>query len=257
MLRTFLIQAELAWEQPESNMLRLEQYIHPLSGNADLILLPEMFNSGFTMRPESVAEPMDGPTMQWMRRMASATDAVVTGSLVIERDGHYHNRLVWMRPDGDYRYYDKRHLFGLAGENSHYVPGNQRCIFEWRGWRIFPLICYDLRFPVWSRRSEHFDYDLLLYVANWPERRREAWQRLLPARAIENQCYVAAVNRIGPDGNGITHAGDSILLDYMGAPIVSPMDAAGGFGQTLDLEKLRSYRKDFPFWQDADGFAFL
>jgi omega-amidase len=257
MLKIALIQTTLAWEQPEENLRTMEQQLLPLAGNSDLIVLPEMFNSGFTMRPEAVAEPMDGPTMQWMRRMAVATGAVVTGSLVIERDQHYHNRLVWMRPDGDYQHYDKKHLFRLAGEDGHYTAGQSRSVFEWKGWRIFPLICYDLRFPVWSRRTEHFDYDLLLYVANWPERRRQAWLRLLPARAIENQCYVAAVNRIGADGNGIMHSGDSMVLDFTGETVASDADKAGPLVHSLDLERLRSFRADFPFWQDADGFGFL
>ncbi|MFM8432776.1 MAG: amidohydrolase [Bacteroidota bacterium] len=256
-MRISLIQSELIWEDPEGNRIKFEQDLLPLKGGSDIIVLPEMFTSGFTMHPRAVAEPMDGPSMQWMRKMAVHTGAVVTGSLVIERNGRYLNRMVWMKPDGDYRYYDKRHLFRLAGEEKQYSAGNRRMIFEWRGWRIFPLICYDLRFPVWSRRSTLFDYDLLIYVANWPDRRSSAWKKLIPARAIENQCYVAALNRIGADGNGIPHSGDSIIVDHAGNPITeAPSSKHCVLHAELDIEKLQSFRSDFPFWQDADGFEF-
>lgn len=257
MLRITLLQTTLHWEDAAANLHALEQQLSPLTTTTDIIVLPEMFTSGFTMNASSVAEAMDGPSMQWMRRTANRLGAVVTGSLVIESGGRYYNRLVWMQPDGNYRCYDKRHLFGLAGEEKTYTGGTHRLIFEWQGWKIFPLICYDLRFPVWSRRTADFDYDLLLYVANWPERRNIAWKNLLPARAIENQCYLAAVNRVGEDGNGIPHSGDSIVLDYFGQPLAC---ADAGMSTilhaTLDKTKLEEFRNQFPFSRDADPFRF-
>ncbi|MFM2136462.1 MAG: hypothetical protein RL021_1862 [Bacteroidota bacterium] len=255
MLRITLLQTPLIWENPEENVKMLEGKIHDLPEGQDLIVLPEMFSSGFTMNAPAVAEPMDGVTMQWMRRAAQKTGAVVTGSLVIESDGKHYNRLIWMCPDGNYRHYDKRHLFALAGEENTYTGGNRRMVFEWKGWRIFPLICYDLRFPIWSRRAPDFDYDLLVYVANWPERRRAAWRRLLPARAIENQCYVAAVNRIGEDGNGVPHSGDSVILDYLGDALAEgPAGADCSLQAGLDHSALQQFREQFPFAKDADRF---
>lgn len=255
MLRITLLQTTLSWEKPEENVDLLDSKISSLEAGQDIIVLPEMFSSGFTMNAAAVAEPMDGRTMQWMRRIAERTDAVVTGSLVIESGGRHFNRLVWMYPDGSYRHYDKRHLFGLAGEENTYAKGHHRTVFEWKGWRIFPLICYDLRFPVWSRRTSGFDYDLLIYTANWPERRSAAWRRLLPARAIENQCYVAAVNRVGEDGNGIPHSGDSVILDYLGDVLAeAPAGKDCPITASLDQPSLLRFRDQFPFAKDADPF---
>ncbi|MFM2206448.1 MAG: hypothetical protein RL213_423 [Bacteroidota bacterium] len=256
-LHLSLIQASLHWEDAASNLRLFEERILPLGGKTDVIVLPEMFSSGFTMNPASVAEPMDGPSMQWMRRMSQHSGAAVTGSLVIESAGVHYNRLVWMFPDGTYRHYDKKHLFGLAGEGSHYAAGTHRSVVEWKGWRIFPLICYDLRFPVWSRYGNGFEYDLLLYVANWPERRNAAWKKLLPARAIENQCYVAAVNRVGTDGNGIPHTGDSVVIDFTGEAMHSaPAGAECVLQASLDSGPLHDFRRQLPFLKDADNFSF-
>jgi predicted amidohydrolase len=256
-LHLSLVQASLHWEDADANLKMFEERILPLAGKTDVIVLPEMFTSGFTMNAAAVAEPMDGPSMQWMRRISEHTGAAVTGSLVIESAGMHYNRLIWMFPDGTYRHYDKKHLFGLAGEENNYAAGTRRNIIEWKGWRIFPLICYDLRFPVWSRHGNGFEYDLLLYVANWPERRNSAWKKLLPARAIENQCYVAAVNRVGADGNGVPHTGDSVVIDFTGETIQSGAAGAECVLQALaDLDSLNDFRKQLPFLKDADNFSF-
>lgn len=255
MLRIALLQSQLHWENPEANVEQFDRKIRALKDGQDIIILPEMFSSGFTMNAPAVAEAMDGITMQWMRRAAKSTGAVVTGSLVIESGGKHFNRLIWMCPDGTCRHYDKRHLFGLAGEEKYYTQGSRRAVFEWKGWRVFPLICYDLRFPVWSRRTSDFDYDLLIYAANWPERRNTAWRRLLPARAIENQCFVAAVNRVGEDGNGIPHSGDSVILDYLGDVLAeAPAGTECLLQASIDRQALHSFRAQFPFAKDADRF---
>lgn len=252
-----MIQAFLHWENQEENTSHLGGQIENVPEDTDLIILPEMFSSGFTMNAQKAAEPMDGPTMQWMRRTAAKKNAVITGSIVSEHDKRYYNRLIWMQPDGNYRFYDKRHLFRLASEDHTYTGGSHRWVFEWKGWRVFPLICYDLRFPVWSRRSASFDYDLLIYVANWPERRNKAWKTLLPARAVENQSYTAAVNRIGEDGNGIYHSGDSAIYDYSGNTLISVEPGQPGIlSFVLNKEEQDQFRSQFPFWKDADHFEF-
>ncbi len=195
-----LVQSHLDWEAPQSNLDRFTALMEPLAGKTDLIILPEMFTTGFAMQPAPLAESSDGPTLEWMKKMARQLKAVVTGSIIAEEAGKYYNRLYWVEPGGRILHYDKRHLFGMAGEGDHYASGQERLIIDYEGWRICPLICYDLRFPVWSRNTE--EIDLLIYVANWPETRANDWCTLTTARAIENQCYVAAVNRIGEDGNG-------------------------------------------------------
>jgi predicted amidohydrolase len=207
------------------------------------------------MDAATLAEDMHGPTIGWMREEAAALGCVITGSLIVREAGHCYNRLVWARPDGTLEHYDKRHLFRVAGEQDHYAAGARRLVVDLKGWRICPMICYDLRFPVWSRNRG--DYDLLLYVANWPQRRAHAWSTLLKARAIENLCYVAGVNRIGKDGNGATYAGDSVVLDFLGQLLSS--EGGGDRVETtvLDLESLRSYRASFPAHLDADRFELL
>jgi len=251
-LNVSLIQIPLAWQQPELNRETFAEHIHGLA-ETDLILLPEMFNTGFSMEAEKLAESMDGPTIQWMAEMARTSQAVVTGSLIVEVEQGYFNRLIWMRPDGSHGTYDKRHLFRLAKEQSYYRAGDANQIFELKGWRIQPQICYDLRFPVWSRNTQA--YDLLLYVANWPAKRRYAWQTLLRARAIENICYVAAVNRIGADGNGFHHAGDSAVLDFMGEEIIHQADDELIASIELDKEALDKFRTRFPAQMDSDRFV--
>ncbi|WP_323149145.1 amidohydrolase [Pseudomonas oryzihabitans] len=251
-LRLALLQTELVWHDPTANRAHFEQLLARV-GETDLVILPEMFTTGFSMESAALAEPADGPTAVWLREQARRIGAVVTGSLIVQdEDGRHRNRLLWATPEGELLHYDKRHLFRMAGEHEHYAPGEQRLVLTLKGWRIRPLICYDLRFPVWSRAQD--DTDLLLYVANWPAPRRGHWNRLLPARAIENLCYVAAVNRIGSDGNGHPYAGDSQVLDFQGEPLVEAGAVAGIFHTTLSAAALAGYRERFPAQRDADAF---
>jgi len=254
-LRVTLVQTELAWQDPAANRQRLAAHLHGLISHTDLVALPEMFSTGFSMDAAALAEDMAGPTIGWMREEAAALGCVITGSLIIREQGRCYNRLVWARPDGTLQHYDKRHLFRIAGEQDHYVAGGRRLVVELKGWRVCPMICYDLRFPVWSRNRD--DYDLLLYVANWPQRRAHAWSTLLKARAIENLSYVVGVNRIGRDGNGAAYAGDSVALDFLGRTLSS--EGGGDRVETavLDLESLHAYRRSFPVHLDADRFELL
>ena len=254
-LRVTLVQTELQWQDPAGNRHRLAAHFRGLLGHTDLVVLPEMFSTGFSMDAAALAEDMDGPTVGWMREEAAALGCVVTGSLIVREAGHCRNRLIWARPDGTVEHYDKRHLFRVAGEQDHYAAGTRRLVVDLKGWRVCPMICYDLRFPVWSRNRD--DYDLLLYVANWPQRRAHAWSALLRARAIENLSYVVGVNRIGKDGNGASYSGDSVALDYLGQPLSS--EGGGDRVETavLDLESLQSYRASFPAHLDADRFELL
>lgn len=251
-LRLALLQTELVWHDPAANRAHFEQLLARV-GETDLVILPEMFTTGFSMESAALAEPADGPTAVWLREQARRIGTVVTGSLIVQdEDGRHRNRLLWATPEGELLHYDKRHLFRMAGEHERYAPGEQRLVLTLKGWRIRPLICYDLRFPVWSRAQD--DTDLLLYVANWPAPRRGHWNRLLPARAIENLCYVAAVNRIGSDGNGHPYAGDSQVLDFQGEPLVEAGAVAGIFHTTLSATALTAYRERFPAQRDADAF---
>lgn len=254
-LKLALLQADLRWEDPVANRDLLSGMIDEIRQPADLIVLPEMFSTGFSMQADRLAQTLEGPDAQWMIRAAERADATVTGSIIIEENGRYFNRLLWVNPDGIGGMYDKRHLFRLADEQTTYTAGTARPVFRIRNFRVAPLICYDLRFPVWSRRSPSYDYDLLLYIANWPEKRGHAWRNLLPARAIENQCYVAAVNRVGLDGHGMEHRGDSILLDYRGEVLADAKPGATAVIEcSIELEPLVKFREQFPFWQDADRF---
>ena len=251
-LELALIQSELAWQDPAANRAHFQPLLEQARG-ADLIVLPEMFSTGFCMDSAALAEPEDGPTSQWLLEQARALQAVITGSLIIQAaDGSYRNRLLWARPDGSLAHYDKRHLFRMAGEHKHYAAGEQQLLLELKGWQVRPLICYDLRFPVWSR--DPHTTDLLLYTANWPAARRQHWNRLLPARAIENLCYVAALNRIGQDGKGHAYSGDSQVLDFQGEVLLAADDAAGVFRITLRASELAAYRERFPAYLDADDF---
>lgn len=250
-LNVALVQSELHWADPARNHAQLGVAMEQARG-ADLFVLPEMFSTGFSMAAAELAEGMDGASVAWMRERAAALGAVVTGSLIIEEGGRFFNRLIWMRPNGEYSHYDKRHLFRMAGEHEHYASGASRLVVELNGFRICPLVCYDLRFPVWSRCRN--DYDVLLYVANWPARRREAWNALLKARAIENLSYVIAVNRVGIDGNGHEYAGDSCVIDPAGQILSHREYAAGVDVQVLKLEAVRALREGFPAHLDADRF---
>jgi predicted amidohydrolase len=253
-LTVSFIQASLQWHDPAANRAELERHINAISIPTDLLVLPEMFTTGFSMDAPALAEPMDGPTSAWMRRVAAERQAVVTGSVIIQEDGHYFNRLLWVRPDGTMSHYDKRHLFGVAGEVDVYTAGTERLVEEWRGWRICPLICYDLRFPVWSRNSPQEPYDLLLYVANWPASRRTAWMTLLRARAMENLAYTMGVNCVGIDGNSLAYAGDSALLDMRGEYLVEVGNQETSITRTLRRAELEAFRERFPALQDADPF---
>ena len=251
-LNIALVQTTLVWHDCKANHAHFEELLEQAQG-ADLVILPEMFTTGFSMDSETLAEPENGVTSKWLLAQAKRINAVVTGSIIVRAaDGSHRNRLLWARPDGELLHYDKRHLFRMAGEHEHYSPGERQVQFELKGWRIRPLICYDLRFPVWSRGAQ--DTDLLLYTANWPGARRQHWNRLLPARAIENLCYVAAVNRIGTDGKGFAYTGDSQVLDFQGESLLNIGEADGVFHVSLSAESLSAYRQKFPAYLDADTF---
>lgn len=253
-IKTALLQADLKWEDPAANRELFEKEIKKLSPEVDLIILPEMFSTGFSMNAVNLAEPTGGPTLQWMQRMASEKDAAVTGSLIVTEDGKYFNRLYVVYPDGSVKKYDKRHTFTLAKENETYDSGKEKLIVEFRGWRICPLVCYDLRFPVWARNTE--DYDLLIYVANWPSVRVRAWDALLQARAIENMCYCIGVNRVGEDGNGHPYPGHSVVFDSLGEALIPPSTKEAFTKEVvLDKEHLNETRGKLRFLQDRDKFT--
>ncbi|MFL5787431.1 MAG: amidohydrolase [Flavisolibacter sp.] len=253
-----LIQTPLLWEDKEGNRQMLEQKINDLQQQTHVIVLPEMFTTGFSMRPEVFAETMDGPTVQWMKKIAESKKVIITGSIIVQENQHYYNRLIWMLPNGHIGYYNKRHLFAYGKEDQHYASGIQRLIASVNGWKINLMVCYDLRFPVWSRQqynTDHgFEYDVLVYVANWPEKRSLAWKTLLQARAIENQCYVIGVNRIGKDGNDIYHSGDSMVIDPLGEMLYHKAHGDDIFTIKLDRQHLQSIRDKYPFLRDADDF---
>ena len=254
-----LIQSDLAWEDKAANLLQFEKKINSIKEASQIIVLPEMFSTGFSMKPSVLAEKMDGETVQWMKRIAAEQKKIITGSVIIEEDQQYFNRLLWVLPNGTVGVYDKRHRFAFAGEDNFYTAGNKRLITSVNGWKINTQICYDLRFPVWARQQskEEPEFDVLLYVANWPERRSHAWKSLLIARAIENQCYVIGVNRVGKDGNGIEHSGDSILIDPLGEVLYTKAQIEEISTHELSKEKLLEVRSKFPFWKDADDFTIL
>ena len=254
-LKITIIQSNLIWENIDLNLDQFSKKMDSISELSDLIVLPEMFTTGFTMQPEKHAESMSGKAVKWMKEQAQKKNCVVTGSFVCEENGNYFNRLVWMKADGTYSIYDKRHLFTMANEDKHYTAGTKKNIEEIMGWKICPLICYDLRFPVWARNTNDNRYDLLLYVAHWPERRNHPWKTLLLARSIENQCYVAGVNRVGNDGNEIYHSGDSAVINFKGELISKiPAHDEGIETITLSYANLEEFRKQFPVLNDADEF---
>ena len=254
MLRVTTIQSNLHWENPDANRTMFSEKIKELKGQTDLIILPEMFTTGFSMNTTELAERMDGATMQWLSQQANSVNAVVTGSFIATENGQCFNRLIWMQPDGVFFIYDKKHLFTLAKEHEHYSAGIERLIVELKGWKICPLICYDLRFPVWSRNTD--DYDLLIYTASWPVMRAEAWKSLLVGRAIENQSYTIGVNRVGVDGGGYEYSGDSSVIDYTGKRLYCTSNMEDIFTATLDLEKQKHFRSKLNFLADRDEFYF-
>jgi omega-amidase len=252
-LKLGLVQTQLHWENPTANRAHLESKIEAVA-SADLIILPEMFSTGFSMSLAEHAEEMSGETVSWLANQAKAHDTAICGSVMVKENGGFYNRFLLFAPHQDPITYNKRHLFRMADEHQHYTPGSDRIVFELKGVRICPQVCYDLRFPVFSRNQN--DYDLLLYVANWPARRAHHWRSLLTARAIENLAYVAAVNRVGTDGNGIEYCGDSGLINANGEWIGDLKDQDTCKMLTLDMAPLEEYRTAFPAWQDADSFSF-
>ncbi|MEO1654792.1 MAG: amidohydrolase [Bacteroidota bacterium] len=253
-LHICLIQSDLHWQDKTANLAMFEEKIWQIDGPTDLIVLPEMFNTGFSMEAPALAEAMNLNTFKWMRQMAAQTGAVLTGSYIVQENGYYFNRLIWMEPDGNYDHYDKRHLFRMAKEHETFKGGDRKIVKDLKGWKIFPLICYDLRFPVWSRNVD-LRYDVLLYVANWPEVRRSAWNILLAARAVENLCYTIGLNRVGEDGKGISYAGDSTLVDYKGQIQEYLGKEEGILSLVLKKDGLENYRAKFPAHLDADYFT--
>lgn len=277
-LSVTLIQTDLYWENPIANLANLEEKIAQISTQTDLIILPEMFNTGFTMNAKAVAEPMNFTTFKWLRQQAKKANAVVTGSFIVKEGDKFFNRLIWMRPDGSYEKYDKRHLFRMGNEHLTFTGGTERIIIELKGWKICPLICYDLRFPVWSRQVHSHQgtkalreveseptsniqhpasntYDLLIYVANWPAARSQVWDTLLQARAIENQSYCIGVNRVGNDGMGLNYSGNSAIIDFKGNPVFYQKELEVIHSQILNYQELIDFRAKFPAYLDADDFT--
>ena len=252
-LNIALIQTDLFWEDITANLSALEEKIFGLEESFDILVLPEMFNTGFTMNA-GIAEVPNTKTTVWMKFIAKHTNALIVGSIPMKEGGNIYNRMLCVYPDGNINYYNKRHLFRMGGENGVYTGGSEKLIIEYKGWKLCPLVCYDLRFPVWSRNSKAAEYDILIYVANWPARRSYAWNTLLRARAIENQSYVIGVNRIGTDGNGLTYSGDSVVLDYLGEPQF--LAGSDEVIKVISLSKsqLEQYKESFPAWADADDF---
>lgn len=252
-LKITAFQCYLFWENIDKNLQNLGLRLSGIREKTDLIILPEMFNTGFSMQPKNLAEEMNGKTMAWMLKQANRFDCVVTGSLMIKEDDKFYNRLIWMRPDGSYEKYDKRHLFSMGNEDDFYTPGSNKLIVELNGWKICPAICYDLRFPVWLRNT-HPEYDLLLIVANWPERRSLHWRTLIPARAVENLAYVIGVNRVGHDGNEVYHSGDSMCIDPNGKTVYYKPNDEDLYTFSISKDEVVKARRLYPFLKDADKF---
>ena len=248
-----LIQSDIIWEDKNSNLKKYQEQIDKIE-STELIVLPEMFTTGFSMNPKNISEKMDGETIQWMKQNAYKMNSAICGSIIIEESGKYFNRFIWINPDGSIHHYDKRHLFSFAGENENYTPGNEKIIIEYKGWKICPLICYDLRFPVWSRNSE--DYDLLIYVANWTDKRKSAWKSLLTARAIENQCYVIGINRVGEDSKNY-YSGDSSLINALGETLYTNSHIEETYSNTISKYDLNKIRTQLPFLNDKDNFKII
>lgn len=252
-IKVTLIQAPLVWENPEANRVYFSAEIKKLKSETNLIVLPEMFTTGFTMNASALAETMDGKTVTWMKELAFKCNSAITGSLIFTENGKFYNRLLFVTPEGEIFHYDKRHLFTLANEHEHFSPGTEKVVIEYKGWKICPLICYDLRFPVWSRNVEN--YDLLIYVANWPEQRIQSWDILLHARAIENMAYCIGVNRVGMDKNEISYVGHSVVFDALGknlTPLNLKEEAI--IQTTLNKTNLQKIRAKFKFLNDRDSY---
>ena len=265
MLTVATIQADLVWEDKAANLDRFQEKIEALSSEVELVILPEMFTTGFSMSPQTLAETADGETIAWMKQLSQDRNIVIVGSMIAKENDAYFNRLICMLPTGSYGIYDKRHLFSFAGEENHYSAGNKRLIASIKGWKLNLQICYDLRFPVWARQQMKVsekeeivpEYDMLVYVANWPERRIHAWRTLLCARAIENQSYVIGVNRVGNDGNGIYHNGSTMIIGPLGEVLYHAVDEEDICEMTLSKEELKDIRNKFSFLKDGDDFNIL
>ena len=252
-MKVALIQCLLVWENPQANRNNFEEKINAISEKVDLIVLPEMFTSGFTMNPKDVCEAMDGETVLWLKLIAKAKNSAITGSLIIKENNNYYNRLVFVFPSGEIQFYNKRHLFTLAGEEKAYTAGKEKLIIDYLGFKICPLICYDLRFPVFSRNTE--EYDVLLYVSNWPKPRINAWDALLKARAIENMSYTIGVNRVGIDNNKLEYNGHSQIIDFSGNYLLEPQVNDGIYYTKLHKNNLLDFREKFGFLNDRDAFT--
>ena len=251
-LRVSTVQSNLVWEDIEANLSQFAPKIASLKGRTDVVVLPEMFTTGFTNNRTELAEPADGKTFQWMYQQSTAINAVITGSYIVEEAGKYYNRLIWMQPNGQYAAYNKHYLFTKAKEDAYYERGQERILIDWKGWKICPLICYDLRFPMWARNT--VGYDLLLYVANWPVMRATHWKALLMARAIENQAFTIGVNRTGVDGNDLYYSGDTSVIDYSGGVVYQTAHAEDIFTVALNYKAQQEYRKKLCFLPDQEAY---
>ena len=256
-LNVCIIQSSLHWENHQANLNMFEEKIEQIKAGTELVVLPEMFTTGFSMNPTQLAEDMNGQTVEWMKRIATEKRIILTGSIIIKENEQFYNRLIWMLPNGEFGMYDKHHLFSYAEEDKHFSAGNKRLITSVKGIKINTQICYDLRFPVWSRLTTENEYDILLYVANWPERRNHAWKTLLQARAIENQCVVIACNCVGDDGNGIKYSGDSCIINPLGEILVSKEYDEDFLYYTIQKQDVETIRNQFPFAKDKDHFSIL
>lgn len=248
------IQTHLYWEDVAKNLAHFDAKINAINAKTDVVVLPEMFTTGFTMNPDVLAEEHGGKGLQWMMQKSKEKNCVVVGSISVKENNKFYNRLYWTKPDGSYEFYDKRHLFHVGNEDQYYTAGNKKLVIEYKGWKICPLICYDLRFPVWSRNTKDNTYDVLIYVANWPQVRSYPWKQLLIARAIENQVYVVGVNRIGEDDNSIIHSGDSAIINPRGELLNTPSNKDSIETVSLSNTYLQDFRKTFPVMLDGDEF---
>ncbi len=252
-LNITIVQTKLYWEDINSNLGHFDSVINKISSDTDLIVLPEMFTTGFTMNAEKLAQTMNGKSVSWMKQKSKETKTDITGSLIIKEDKKFFNRLVWVKPNGKLFFYDKKHLFRFSSEEKIFTPGSKRIVINLKDWRICPFVCYDLRFPVWTR-NYHKTYDIAIFVANWPVMRSLHWKTLLAARAIENQAYIIGVNRVGQDGNNIDYSGDSSIIDPGGNIIFQKSFESCVHTETIPFKPLQEYRDKFPAWKDADNF---
>lgn len=256
-LHITIIQTNIIWENKRENLRLFRQKLEQVHGATEIVVLPEMFSTGFTMKSCLLAENASGDTLSTLKQWASLYQTAICGSYIAEDNGHFYNRFFFFTPEGEEYYYDKRHLFRMGQENVNFSSGNKRLIVPYHGWNICPLICYDLRFPVWSRNIDN-EYDILIYIANWPASRRIVWDTLLRARALENQCYVCGVNRVGTDNNQIDYNGGSLVYSPLGEELTSIPDGEDGISTiSLSLSSLRTYRNKFPVWKDSDSFRIL